>query len=1634
MKLKTKIMFSIMSIIMLIVLFMLVESGARLTGSFVEKYIDGVYECEEVEIYLASVEGGTDTYIISETDGGYAATSGEFTKSAESLSELISQIEADGATLCFDSVRGNCTISVTRKITFTGSLTLSDGDISSTSEGFVLDGCAITLDSGSVRVKSGKTTLVSGSVKSRTSSAFVLDYSSSSRLDILGGEICVESKDAALVCKIGYVSISGGFVSNPFGMAIEAESTVELSGNAEIIGFEYGIKTNKPIVLSGKRGVFVSSLSVLYDASFEQGTCTEVFREAEASVTENIRLYDKHGELHTLTFFEALSATDERNFLAVYLPYEIKYYSGSALFHTEKILKNETIREPDSPMREGYVFSGWYREPSGENAYTFGESLDSDLSLYASFSLSVPTFRINSKGFVYDGDERSLSFDELSHPLAEFGSFSFEWYKNSVAVPYSSSSIPLKTVEDSGIYRCKLTFSYNGDFVTVITSDITVAIEKCCVEIPVIAPYQYTGSKIEPYIPQSTLYSFVYSSSTDVGSYPVTFTLTDSENYEWRTNDTQTAVVNYEILPSENLFLSTPSVKDCFVGGLPQISAEVKFGVAVPLYSSDGVSFAPDIPSAPGSYYLKLTVPASTNYLYLESDVIDFRILPEVPVGIKLDKAPDKTDYVAFETLVLDGAEFSVTYNSGRVDRVDISDLDVRYKYGECFLVSDNCAIVCYGAVSVPVTVNVSTAEYDISAIAFDSKEVIYNGKRQTISAYGEVIGIDGIALKTKVTGGGVNVGVYTVTLNFESDSINYRLPDSITKTLTVTPMYVPVEFGETSFVYDGTSQAPPAYARGATGSAINVSVSGAATNAGTYTATASTTDPNYILTGAEVTFEIKRADLDFSSVKWSGTEFVYDAIVHSVTVSGLPAAVTVAGYTDSSFTNAGEYVATASIVYDSENYNEPPALTHKWRILPADYDFSDCIFLDSEYVYDGAPHYPEIVGVIPTGADGSKPTFAFSRGITHVSEGVAAVTVSFHVESKNYKVPQSLIVFVRILPKPISVEWGELNFVYDGNTHLPSASSELCEIEIYGSAINAGTYLATAVTHNTDYTISNSRVAFVISKGQNFWISTPVVGVQFEGRAPVPHAKAHYGEAEYSYYSDFELKKPISAPTNVGTYYVVASVSESANYSYLSHEPIELKIIAVEPVELAVEFDSGSLVATRALGPGDFRAYLINNDGSKTELSFADMRIEYENGAALQARDKKITLSYGSFEKSFDIEVSKAYYDMSGVHWSLTDAVYTGDILVSQLLGLPFGVSVKEYVSNSGKLAGMYELRASLSYDAENYYEPSAPLGLLSISRAEIALPSEKSAVYDGTLKNILIPEDALYASSFAGAVEVGIYDIRIIPKDNANYTVAGEGIIKFEILPAPITLEVSEEGDSYSLVSGKIFEGDTLGEEYYTEDGMVYLKISNTNYDLTVIPSAEPDSFGITLVFFIIMLGILLILGSFILYTKREKIISMLEGRSKNNVSSEAGDVKAAEPAPSTDALPSSAPRLELLLAVDEPHANSLISDSLAKNLVTDSEVSVQTDGKRKCIVNVEAISKSFAAGDSVDINKMKARGIVPRDAKRVKVLAGGIIDKPLTVIADSFSLAAVKMIALTGGRSVRARSGIKSRGTKQ
>ena len=77
---------------------------------------------------------------------------------------------------------------------------------------------------------------------------------------------------------------------------------------------------------------------------------------------------------------------------------------------------------------------------------------------------------------------------------------------------------------------------------------------------------------------------------------------------------------------------------------------------------------------------------------------------------------------------------------------------------------------------------------------------------------------------------------------------------------------------------------------------------------------------------------------------------------------------------------------------------------------------------------------------------------------------------------------------------------------------------------------------------------------------------------------------------------------------------------------------------------------------------------------------------------------------------------------------------------------------------------------------------------------------------------------------------------------------------------------------------------------------------------------------------------------------------------------------------------------------------------------------------DAGLKVFVNIRDLNEHFAEGDTVDLEALKAKGLVSPKAKRLKVLADGQLSIALTVIADSFSEQAKNAITKVGGQALR------------
>ena len=99
----------------------------------------------------------------------------------------------------------------------------------------------------------------------------------------------------------------------------------------------------------------------------------------------------------------------------------------------------------------------------------------------------------------------------------------------------------------------------------------------------------------------------------------------------------------------------------------------------------------------------------------------------------------------------------------------------------------------------------------------------------------------------------------------------------------------------------------------------------------------------------------------------------------------------------------------------------------------------------------------------------------------------------------------------------------------------------------------------------------------------------------------------------------------------------------------------------------------------------------------------------------------------------------------------------------------------------------------------------------------------------------------------------------------------------------------------------------------------------------------------------------------------------------------------------------------------SIDAEEADKLLDDTVAMK-ATKTEKGAGSGPKT--LINIGVIDRHFAAGETVTLATLKAKGCIPKKAGRIKILADGVLTKPLTVKAESFSIQAIKMIELTGG----------------
>ena len=118
------------------------------------------------------------------------------------------------------------------------------------------------------------------------------------------------------------------------------------------------------------------------------------------------------------------------------------------------------------------------------------------------------------------------------------------------------------------------------------------------------------------------------------------------------------------------------------------------------------------------------------------------------------------------------------------------------------------------------------------------------------------------------------------------------------------------------------------------------------------------------------------------------------------------------------------------------------------------------------------------------------------------------------------------------------------------------------------------------------------------------------------------------------------------------------------------------------------------------------------------------------------------------------------------------------------------------------------------------------------------------------------------------------------------------------------------------------------------------------------------------------------------------------------------------------------------EIVESIVAEEADEMISDELALKTANYEEGAGQ--GKQG-IINIGVLDQHFNANDVITLAELKKRKLISPKVGKLKILADGVLTKPLVTKSESYSIQAIKMIELTGGTVIILKEPKKDNGEK-
>ena len=592
----------------------------------------------------------------------------------------------------------------------------------------------------------------------------------------------------------------------------------------------------------------------------------------------------------------------------------------------------------------------------------------------------------------------------------------------------------------------------------------------------------------------------------------------------------------------------------------------------------------------------------------------------------------------------------------------------------------------------------------------------------------------------------------------------------------------------------------------------------------------------------------------------------------------------------------AGNYFVRAE-VQGTDNYNACVSEYVGFTIRKASFDVDSVSVADKTAVFDGTEHEISVSGL----PDGLKVSLTYDGD--RVNAGRANVTIEFLFDElasqyeqykANYELPENMSAVLEILPKEVSVEWLEKEFVYDGTDQTEECTVEFAwytavdgskvslAYTVFNGSIfkNAGTYLfraeqpedanykLAAYGNEKSYTMQTRKITVTADEGQKSVYGDNIASLT---------AKVTSGSIVEGDTGVYDLFVNADNMSNAGEYEIGIKVHNN-NY-YVDYRSARYTI---EKREVTVQWkvDVDSLDYSGNDYSAMIHAWYVDIHGEKVELATgSDAMIAagaYKRTADFTTDEERLNYRLSGAEvtyivaaKTLDVEIGNNSHIYGSVQsaTAVSSGIVPADKDATRLLlkytgtaynGTVYDGTVKsgwtegvEYMLNEyGNViplyAGVYKIEVyAMRDDGEGGYKLDTNYKVTSgydknftVAKADVSVPDEEdgavlSKTYTGDTLTAFIPESDLYeVVQNEGRIGVGTADVVLALTDAFNYRWANYGV---EQVKLRFTVTRAENAVTEVEFEGACIYGDKLDPKASAQFGevrFVYSDSENGNY----------------------------------------------------------------------------------------------------------------------------------------------------------------------------------------------------------